>query len=81
MSHATDQRERALGTWALVVEEDPALPDRLEAVRRALRFKRFEAADLARRLPGPVRRGAHVDLAPLLARLRAAGIQAELVRR
>jgi hypothetical protein len=81
MSHDSDQRERALGSWALVVEEDPSQPQRLEAVRRALRLKRFEATALAARLPGTVRRGARVDLAPLLDRLQAAGLRAELVRR
>ena len=81
MSHADDQHERAHGTWALVVSEDPRQPDRLEMVRRVLRFKRFELPDLARRLPGAVRRGARTDLLPLLERLRAKGITAELVRR
>jgi len=81
MSHESDQRERALGTWILVVEEDPAQPERLEVVRKALRLKRFEAQALAARLPGVVRRGARVDLAPVLSRLQEAGVQAQLIRR
>lgn len=73
------QRERARGSWALWVLEEPS-PERLEAVRRALRYKRFEREALARRLPGVLRRGARVDLEPLRDALRAAGLRAELRR-
>lgn len=73
------QRERARGTWALWVLEAPGAPG-LERLRRLLRYKRFERDALARRLPGVVRRGARVDLEPVCAALRAAGLRAELRR-
>jgi len=78
--HALAQLERACKTWSLVVHEDPSVSERLELVRRILRLKRFEAGALAARLPGVVRRGAQVDLQPLLERLTAAGIRAELLK-
>jgi hypothetical protein len=43
--------------------------------------KRFELPDVAGALPGVVRRGAHVDLAPLEAALSEAGVRCELRRR
>lgn len=79
--HAVHQLERALGVWGLIVEEEPDEPRRLERIRRALRLKRFETPDLARRLPGCVRRGARIDLLPLLDRLHEAGVRAQLVQR
>jgi hypothetical protein len=75
-----DQAERATRHWALVVHLDPPASRRLlKAARSILRIKSFEVAELERRLPGPVRFGARVDLEPLLARLLAAGVQAEIV--
>jgi len=80
-SRAEDQSERAQGAWHLRVLEPADDPDVLERVRRALRLKRREGEILARQLPGAVRRGARTDLLPLLDRLLAAGLRAELVRR
>jgi len=79
--HERAQLERAQGRWELVVSEDPCASERLEKVRRALRLKRFERSELASKLPGTVRRGAYIDLLPLLERLRAAGLAADLVER
>lgn len=76
------QRERALGAWELVISEGPELDDeRWLRIRKALRFKEADLAPLRGRLPGPVRRGARVDLELPLARLRERGIAAELRRR
>lgn len=74
------QRERALGAWELVVLEAPE-PAALEVLRRTLRAKRFERDALRAALPGPVRRGARIDLEPLRAALEAAGVRCELRRR
>jgi hypothetical protein len=77
-----DQLERALGTWELVVHEDPQTDAaRFAVLRRVLRVKSFEAEALRHRLPGPVRRGARADLMPLLERLQRLGIHASLERR
>lgn len=83
MSRTRDaQWERANQTWSLVV-----LTDRSELSRdlerslyRVLRTKRSERSALLERLPGTVRRGAAVDLTPLLEGLRAAGLACELRR-
>jgi hypothetical protein len=76
------QRERAQKTWALVVLADPKThPEVLEQVRSTLGVKRFELEQLEARLPGPVRYGARIDLAPLLTQLRELGVAAELRRR
>ncbi len=77
------QRERAQQTWALHVEEDPESldPERARALFRTLRVKRFERSALLARLPGVVRRGARVDLLPLVEDLVRAGIEARLERR
>lgn len=74
------QRERALQAWELFVS---AVPDArlMETLRRVVGFKRFELEALRRKLPGPVRRGARVDLEPLEAALRRAGVACELRRR
>lgn len=74
------QQERALGAWELVVQDAPE-PGVLEAVRRALRAKRFERDALRSALPGAVRRGARADLEPVRDALRAAGVRCELRRR
>jgi hypothetical protein len=74
-----DQRERAHQSWELVVLEAPD-PEVLRAIRKALRVKRFELSALAGSLPGCVRRGARVDLVPLEAALREAGVRCELRR-
>ena len=76
-----DQRERALGTWALVVLDAASTRAELERIRRALRVHRRDRELLSSKLPGEVRRGARVDLEPLLTRLAAAGCRAELRQR
>jgi hypothetical protein len=79
---ARDQRERARGTWELVVHETAGDDERrFSVLRRVLRMKSFEAGALRARLPGPVRRGARVDLEPLLERLVRLGFRASLERR
>jgi hypothetical protein len=63
---------------------DPSASDARALLRRLiriLRVKRSERADLLRRLPGVVRRGARVDLLPLETALREAGIGCVLRRR
>jgi hypothetical protein len=60
---------------------DAATAEVLAALRRVLRFKRFELPGVAAALPGVVRRGARVDLAPLEAALVATGVHCELRRR
>jgi hypothetical protein len=77
---ADAQRERAQQAWELVVDEAPE-PAVLATLRRVLRAKRFELPALAARLPGAVRRGARVDLAPLEQALSGAGLRCELRRR
>lgn len=74
------QRERATRAWELVIEE-AATPATLAALRRVLRFKRFELPDVAASLPGVVRRGARVDLAPLERALAECGVRCALRRR
>jgi len=73
------QHERAHKTWSLVVDE-PASPSVRRALRRILRVKRSELPAVAAALPGVVRRGARVDLAPLEAALREAGVRCDLRR-
>lgn len=73
------QHERAHKTWALVVDE-PASPDLIRALRRILRVKRSELPAVTAALPGVVRRGAQIDLAPLEAALVEAGVRCELRR-
>ena len=68
------QRERAEKRWELVIEE-AATPAVLSAMRRVLRVKRFELPTAAATLPGVVRRGARVDLAPLAEALVAEGVR------
>jgi hypothetical protein len=77
------QWERAHQAWHLRVETpaDAMAPETLRTLYRVLRVKRFEREALIGRLPGVVRRGAHVDLAPLLEALEEAGIEARLERR
>jgi hypothetical protein len=75
---ARDQRERALGAWSLWVDRRPESPAEWRALRRALRFSRADEAWLRERIPGPVRRGARVDLEGALAALRSAGVAASL---
>jgi 2-methylcitrate dehydratase PrpD len=79
---ARDQLERARGTWVLVIHESSeSAAGRFPALRRVLRLKSFEADALRSRLPGPVRRGARVDLLPILERLKRLGVRATLERR
>jgi hypothetical protein len=76
---ARDQLERARGTWVLLIHAGADTDGRrFGALRRILRVKSFEAESLRARLPGPVRRGARVDLLPLLQRLEQLGIPASL---
>jgi len=77
----SDQRERAQGSWELVVQVDPGDESALENLRRALRFPRSDREVLRAKLPGAVRRGARVDLVPLCEKLRARGLCAEVRRR
>jgi len=73
------QRERARKSWELAVLDGPS-DEVLAALRRVLRVKRFELPRVAASLPGVVRRGARVDLAPLEAALAAAGVRCALRR-
>jgi hypothetical protein len=77
------QWERAQQAWVLRVEVKPDALDaeRTRALCRVLRVKRFEREALMARLPGVVRRGARVDLEPLVEDLARAGIPAHLERR
>jgi hypothetical protein len=75
------QLERAQGAWELVIHESGEDPRRVLVLRRLLRMKSFEAEALRARLPGAVRRGARVDLQPILDRLTQAGVVATLERR
>ncbi len=74
------QRERARQSWELVVLDGPD-PRVLPVVRKVLRTKRLEMPALVATLPGVVRRGARVDLEPLEASLKEAGVRCELRRR
>ena len=84
------QQERARQSWELFVElpavataglADSDARALLRRLLRILRVKRSERADLLRRLPGVVRRGARVDLLPLETALQEAGIVCVLRRR
>jgi hypothetical protein len=77
--HEEAQRERALKSWELLVLDSPT-PVVLDALRRVLRIKRFELPRIKSSIPGVVRRGARVDLAPLEAALTEAGVRCELRR-
>lgn len=74
---ARAQRERALQSWELAVLEEPS-DALLETLRRVLHVKRFDLPALRRALPGVVRRGARIDLEPLEAGLREAGVACAL---
>lgn len=71
------QRERAAGAFEIHVEQRPG-DDDWRPLRRALRLSRADLGWLKQRVPGVVRRGAEVDLAPVVERILAAGIQASL---
>jgi DNA-binding transcriptional regulator PaaX len=73
------QRERAHQSWELVIFDSPR-PEVLEALRKILRVKRFELEAAAAALPGAIRRGARIDLAPLESALTAVGIRCQLRR-
>ncbi len=73
------QRERALQSWSLVVLDQPT-PEVVKALRRVLRTKRFDLPALTASLPGSVRKGARIDLAPLEAALTELGVSCELKR-
>jgi len=79
---ADPQWERAHQVWSLVVhtERTELSPEHERALYRVLRTKRSERFALLERLPGPVRRGAAVDLSPLEEELRRAGVDCELLR-
>ena len=81
MSRADDeaQLERARQSFELVIHDPP--DERVaKALRRVLRVKRFEMAAVLARLPGPVRRGARIDLEPLAEELCRRGIGCEVRR-
>lgn len=73
------QHERAHQSWELAILDSPD-PEVRDALRRIVRVKRFELEKVAGSLPGVVRRGARVDLAPLETALRAAGVRCQLRR-
>lgn len=77
----SDQVERARASWELVVHIDRDDEKALERLRRALRFPRSDREALRAMLPGPVRRGARVDLEPVLDQLRSAGVMAKIRHR
>jgi phosphoglycolate phosphatase len=77
----SDQFERAHGSWELVVELDGEDEQAVEGLRRALRFSRSDRSMLRAMLPGAVRRGARVDLLPMLEKLRERGLDAKIRRR
>jgi len=71
------QRERAEGAFEIHVEDRPG-DDDWRPLRRALRLSRADLVWLKQRVPGVVRRGAEVDLAPVVERIVATGIRASL---
>jgi hypothetical protein len=77
---AQAQRERAQQAWELVVH-DAAEANVIAALRRVLRVKRSELPALVGSLPGCVRRGARIDLAPYEASLTEAGVRCSVRRR
>jgi len=73
------QYERAHQSWELIVL-DPPEPNVLALLRKAVRTKRSDLPKLKACLPGVIRRGARVDLEPIEAQLREAGLRCELRR-
>jgi hypothetical protein len=73
------QYERAHQSWELVILDSPG-PAVRDALRRIVRLKRFELEKAEAVLPGVIRRGARLDLAPLEAALEEAGIRCQLRR-
>jgi hypothetical protein len=74
------QRERAEGRFEIHIEERPG-DGEWRLLRRAMRLSRADVEWLKQRVPGVVRRGAEVDLAPVVERINEAGIRASLRRR
>lgn len=75
---AESQRERAAGSFVLVIEAPPSSEADWKRLRRALGFSRADDPWLRARIPGIVRRGARVDLLQVLERVRQAGVSARL---
>ena len=77
------QWQRAHQTWALVLDIEAAglSPEALRQLWRVLRVKRMEREAFLARLPGPVRRGARIDLEAAHETLARNGIPCRLVRR
>ncbi len=80
---ARAQWERARRTWQLsvTVSADALSSAQHAAVFRTLRVKRFEREACLAGLPGPLRSGAFVDLAPLREALEAAKVPCRLAER
>ncbi len=77
------QWQRAHQAWALVLDigADDLSSEALRQVFRVLRVKRMERPTFLERLPGPVRRGARIDLESAHQALSKQGIPCRLVRR
>ena len=75
------QRERAIGSYELRIDVAPTSEAGWRSLRRALRFSRSDDAWLRARVPGPVRKGAEVDLLGVLARVEEAGHTGHVARR
>ena len=73
--------ERASGRFQIRIDAVPVDDAALHRLRRALRLSRADLPWLKSRLPGVVRRGAKVDLLPILDRIHEAGHAARLERR
>ncbi len=71
-----DQHERSRGAFVLRVESVPTTAAGWQSLRRALRFSRADEPQLREAVPGVVRRGARVDLLPLLDWLNERGFEA-----
>jgi len=78
---ALEQRERAEGAFEIHIDVAPADDAAFHRLRTALRLSRADIPWLKERVPGVVRRGARVDLLPVLGRIREVGHQASLRRR
>ena len=77
------QWQRAHQAWALILDVEAADLSReaLRQIWRVLRVKRMERTPFLESLPGPVRRGARVDLEAAYQALSQSGIACRLVRR
>ncbi len=75
------QLERARGAFEIHVESSIESEKDFHRLRRALRLSRADIPWLRAHVPGVVRRGASVDLIPVLERIREAGHTAQIRRR